>query len=45
MLTKSGRQRASFSRSAYLALAEYLDEQEDGWVLTIMGKTYPVLRH
>jgi hypothetical protein len=44
VFTKSGRQRASFSRSAYLALTEYLDQQEDGWVLSIMGKTYPVLR-
>lgn len=41
--TKAGRQRATFSRSAYNALAELIEESADGFTLRIGGKAVPIL--
>jgi len=42
--TKSSRQRATFSHSAYQALSEYLEVDDGGWVLKIGERSYPILR-
>ena len=45
VVTKSGRQRATFSREAYFALAEHLTHSdEDGWILAHDGHRHRVLR-
>ena len=41
--TKAGRQRATFSRSAYNVLAELIEESADGFVLRIGDKAVPIL--
>ena len=37
--TKSGRQRARFSRKAYQAISEYLEETEDGRFVLMIGSS------
>ena len=43
VITKAGRQRAVFSRKAYHAFCEYLEETADGFDLVVGDKRTPVL--
>jgi hypothetical protein len=44
VLVKAGRQKALFSRAAYMALSEHLEDAEEGYVLRTGGRAHEVLR-
>jgi hypothetical protein len=44
VMVKSGRQKASFSRAAFLALGEHLEEADGALVLRVGARAYEVVR-